>query len=116
MFKATPEGRSSAVDADDWPVEVAPQSGRQESGVGAFERGAAFLARLTRIAVSDVLGKHAANIQTKGIAMDLLLLIIIVLLVLSLAGGAFISPLVLLLLIVVAVLLLGPYRGRRGRL
>jgi hypothetical protein len=54
--------------------------------------------------------------SNEGIAMDLLLLIIIVLLVLSLAGGAFISPLVLLLLIVVAVLLLGPYRGRRGRL
>jgi hypothetical protein len=99
---------------------VGPSKWHRKAGVrkaaSSIRTGSGLSGALTRIAVSDVLGRHAANIQTKGIAMDLLLLIIIVLLVLSLAGGAFISPLVLLLLIVVAVLLLGPYRGRRGRL
>jgi chromate transport protein ChrA len=54
MFRARPARRSSAVDADGRPVEVAPQSERPEGGVGAFGQVGGFLARLVWIAVSIV--------------------------------------------------------------
>jgi hypothetical protein len=54
MFRARPARRSSAVDADGRPVEVAPQSRRPEGGVGAFGQVGGFLARLVWIAVSIV--------------------------------------------------------------
>jgi hypothetical protein len=54
MFRAGPAGHSSVVDADGRPVEVAPQSGRLEDGVGGFEQGAGFLSRLVLIAASIV--------------------------------------------------------------
>jgi hypothetical protein len=92
--------------------------GRVEEAEGSAKNAVDGKTRPSR-SERQALAKYLANAakhSIEGIAMDLLLLLIIVLIVLSLAGGAFISPLVLLLLIVVAVLLIGPYRGRRGRL